>query len=314
LSFDWEACLQQHGVAYRQDGRRELRVDCPWCNDHGHPNMSINLQGKGWYCWIDAEHRGRAPARLLAALTGMALDRARLLCGERWRDDRIDPLTQVQRLLAPPQAEIATAELRLPREFQPLALTAAAKPFVAYLQRRGFARARIAHFTRDYGLYYARDGRWRYRLVFAIVQERRLCTWTGRSIAADAPLRYLAAGADDGALPTTHTLPWFDQLTGKNRLLLCEGPFDALKLWELGEHATCCFTSAPSPRQIDLLRAVLPRYRRCVLLLDRGTVATALAARRAMIGLAVDVVTLRQRKDPAQIESREELDTILSAA
>jgi hypothetical protein len=312
--IDWEALLQQHGVDYQQVGRYQLRVACPWCDDQGHPNLSINLQGKGWYCWANpTEHRG-STARLLVALTGMPFDAARLLTGDSSvRDIRVDLLTQARELLAP-RAEITAPELQLPAEFRPFDLSPAAAPFVAYLQRRGFTRARIARFTADYGLYYARSGRWRYRIVFTVVQEARLCTWTGRSISAEIDLRYLAAGADDGAVPTTHTLPWFDQLTGGHRLVLCEGPFDSLKLWELGAPATCCFTAAPSPQQIDLLREVLPRYRRCVLLLDRGTVATALTARRAMIGLPVEVVTLRTRKDPAEIANREELDTILGAA
>jgi hypothetical protein len=309
MTFEWQTFLDQYGIAYRQAGRGNLRVDCPWCNDGGNPNMQISLDGRGWHCWACAE-RGRHPAKLMVKLANISLQEAQALTGSRVISSN-NVIDQVAAALAPIPTSAELPPLPLPSEFKPFSSSRSAEPFVDYLQRRGFAAARIAAFSSRHDVYYCRHGRWRYRIIFAITQHGQLRSWTGRSIVASDQVRYLAASAADGAVATTDTLPWLDQLQGGARLLLCEGPFDALKLREFGEHASCCFSAAPSPRQISLLAEALPRYRRRVLLLDRGTAATALTAQRAMAGLGVEIAILRHRKDPACIESRLELDSIL---
>ena len=74
-------------------------------------------------------------------------------------------------------------------------------------------------------------------------------------------------------------------------LVLCEGPFDALKVDVLGRDygiaATCFFTSAPTDAQIALLHDLCPQFRRKVLLLDRGTLALAMRVNSRLAGLGV---------------------------
>jgi hypothetical protein len=238
-------------------------------------------------------------------VAGISLSEAYNLCGS---DRRLggDPRERVAELLFRRSAPPPLPQLQLPSEFRPLSPSPLAQPFVDYLRGRGFQHSRIHRFTNDYGLYYARSGLWRYRLILAVYRRNQLRSWTGRSIVKGHGLRYLALGKEHSGAPLTDFLPWFDELraAGGKRLVLCEGPFDALKLRELGQPATCFFTAAPSPAQIDLLRELLPRWRQRILLLDQGTTAAALAVQRNLAGLGVRIAKLPQNvKDPGELSS-----------
>ena len=79
---------------------------CPWC-DPGNPQhyiLTINLHGKGWFCWKDRTHRGVRNARLVAALLRISLAEARSLAGERYQI-RDDLGSEVERLLRRGQSE-----------------------------------------------------------------------------------------------------------------------------------------------------------------------------------------------------------------
>lgn len=303
MRLDWEAFLQQHSIDYRQRSGNQLLVACPWCNDGGSPNMSINLNGKGWRCWANPDHSGLHPARLMVAVAGISPSEAHSLCGSEHQHLGGDPRQRVAELLFPQPRPLP--QLQLADEFRALTHNPLARPFVDYLCRRGFQRQRVFSFTADYGLYYAHSGMWRYRIIFTVHQQGKLRSWTGRSIVNGAEPRYLALGKERSGSPLTDFLPWFDELrAGGKRLVLCEGPFDALKLRELGQPATCFFTAAPSPAQIALLVDLLPRWRERILLLDRGTTAVALSVQRNLAGLGVQVRQLPAGiKDPGELAS-----------
>jgi hypothetical protein len=190
------------------------------------------------------------------------------------------------------------------------------KHFVAYLrgESRGFTRKQISTMSDDYGLRYCKEGRFRGRIIFPVWFEGKLVTWTGRSIYADAELRYktLEARSDDpkatvAAGPITDYLLWFDQLkenAERNRtLVLCEGPFDSLKVSILGRRfgidSTCFTTATPSGRQIQLVAELADVYKHRFLLLDRGTLGNAIRTASAFSALRFKVLTLPPSiKDP----------------
>jgi len=100
--------------------------------------------------------------------------------------------------------------------------------------------------------------------------------------------------------------------TNCDTIYLCEGPFDALKVHALGQvHgicATCFFTAAPTNRQIDLLHEILPKFRYRYLLLDRGTLPSALRIVSILQGLEVKAIQLPEHlKDPGEIVSTQNL-------
>jgi len=312
--FDWLSFLDQHGIAYRRDGGN-ARIACPFCDPglaSGHWWMSINLKGRGWKCWQKpepGEHRGVKATRLVAALLKISIAEARAITGERYQEldnikDRVDAL------LNGAIGSGAIVSRQLPKEFKPFTrMPPSAMPFAAYLRGRDFTDAAIARMTEDYGIYYAVSGDQRYRVIFTVWEDRLLKAWTGRTITHTADLRYRTSSHKDGP-SIGHHLLWFDDLLrGGDRIAVCEGPFDALKLRTLGLPATCFFTAKPSAEQVGRLNELLPRYRERLLILDQGTLPTALAVQGMLTSLPIRVVHLPPKiKDPGLLTDLEFLN------
>jgi len=316
MIFDWTTFLDRRGISYRRAGPAQLRIDCPWCRDGGSPNLSINLQGRGWCCFVDHRHSGVSPVRLIAALLKCSYEEAASVAGVRYLTSSVLSLTDQVTALMQPSIRHLPAAPKLPIDFRPLHNTPSAAPFIGYLRNRGFRW--IDKLTERYGIFYARHGRWRFRIVFTIKCDGHLRAWTGRSIQRDAKIRYLTSRPeDDGTEPIHNYLLFADHLRGGSCLVLCEGPFDALAVNELGRGydiaATCFFTARPSAMQIEQLFDILPRYRQTFLLLDRGTVHTALDVQGQLAMFGVRVAYLPpHRKDPAEIASAQELRQIFN--
>jgi hypothetical protein len=304
--FDWPTFLDSRGIEYEREGKHQLRLVCPWCSDKDSLRLSINTEGQGWKCWAAADHRGKSPVRLIAALTGMGLGEAASLAGVR-----ILPAEgyaeRISGLLKPVVSLSKPARLLLPPEFRRFDVTGTLRqPFADYLNRRGFSTSRIPCFTTEYKLFYSRMGVQRYRIVFTVWDRDRLVAWTGRAIAAagrSAERRYLASDVGE---PITEHLLWQDDLEG-NTIALCEGGFDALKVRELGRKhgitATCFFTASPSDRQIDRLHKILPRFERKYLVLDKGTLPTMLRVHRDLSSHNVQIKLLPVGlKDPGELD------------
>jgi hypothetical protein len=119
--------------------------------------------------------------------------------------------------------------------------------------------------------------------------------------------------------PINNYLLWWDDLMKADveTIILCEGPFDALKVttlgWNMGVAATCFFTQSPGPLQVDLLHELLPRFRRKYLLLDQGTIPALIKIAAELQTLGVERLLLpRGVKDPGVL-TREQLESVLES-
>lgn len=315
MYFDWEGFLDRHNVEYART-KNELLIKCPLCPDdeltNSKPHMSINVDGKGWKCWRDRGHRGGRPHRLIQALTGYSWEQMDALVGGT-PDIPTNFYETVSRTLDPIQPISTSKTLALPEEFHPLTpLAASCASYNRYLLNRGFNHSMISGMYVRYGLHFCVRGPFKGRIIFPILYQDHLVTWTGRAISAEASLRYLTLSRDEAAGPITDYLLWYDQLAHSkaDTVFICEGPFDALKLNELGRDvgaaATCFFTSSPSQRQIALLYELLPRFRHRVLLLDQNTTAIALRVASELNGLGVRRMELPATvKDPGELNRGE---------
>ncbi len=315
MSFDWQQFLEQHGIEYVTSGpnvgRGELGIRCPFCGPADpSQHMSISPEGRGWLCRRNrAEHRGRSPIRLIRALIGCSAEQARQIVGEPALPGAGGVLAQVEALLGP-AAEVVREQvtLREPPGFKKFGGLPSSAPFVRYMEGRGFGRTFLARASAEMGLRYCVRGAFAGRVVFLVHAEDQLVTWTGRTISPRARLRYKALSADpevaahDGVAPAAcsieQCLLWRDDLArGGDLLYLVEGPTDALKLCMLGAQATCLFTNTPSRAQVDLLRGLAPRFRRRVLLLDRGAEAQAMRAAADLVSLGFAMAWLPHGAD-----------------
>jgi hypothetical protein len=337
ISFDWLEFCQERGIAYDMasdsEGQR-IVVNCPFCSSAGDPDpskhMSISLSGSGWHCWRDHDHRGRSPTKLIQGLLGCTYQEAAAI-GGRPLSLPSDLLAAVKATLDPePVIADMPYNLRLPPEFKPFddQHAPSSKPYVGYLQRRGFYN--VGAFTKRYSLYYAARGPFKGRVIFTVYADRELLGWVGRTIHSTYEPRYLALPTDPvqaaklDSRPAPRALPdtvlWFDRLMKSNADTICvvEGPFDALKVNELGRKhgicATCLFTSHMSKSQTDYLARLLPRFKKRYILLDpeRRTLPIALRMASDLAHLSVAAKTMPEGiGDPGELRNPQELLRIM---
>jgi hypothetical protein len=326
--FDWQNFLETRAIEFATSGPNvaagHIAVHCPFCGAADpSQHMSINLEGRGWRCWRNpAEHKGRSPVKLIAALVPCSYEQAREIAGVATEVPN-DFLNRVTSLLSPSQPAANSQGLALPRVFQEFKHhSISARPFIAYLtnpKRGKFALSDIMRFSSDYDIYYCRLGPFKGRIIFVVKYQGKIVTWTGRTI-IDDPLRYKTLSTDPEKaaienLPVAlggigRYLLWYDEFIAapQETLYLVEGPFDALKLRLLGVDATCFFTQTPSMEQISLLHELIPRYKQTYLLLDQGTLSMVLKIKSALSGLDVNIAHLPSNvKDPALLHSLDDI-------
>lgn len=329
MAFDWISFFDANRIEYVTRGanvsRDNVAIHCPFCGADDHSqHLSVNLSGNGWRCFRRPDHKGKSSARLVAGLLNCSLEVAKRMVGEAiFIPD--DFAARVSASLAPVvQAEERTLEL--PEEFKPInPKLPSARLIMRYLEgsTRGFARDEILRFHKRYGLRYAMRGMFKGRVIFPVRSQGSLVSWTGRSVYPYEQLRYRTLSTDPESKdalagygpalgPISDYLLWFDDLlkTDADTIVLVEGPFDALNVrvrgWGEGIDSTCFFTASPSTQQVNLLHELLPRYRRRLLLLDRGTLATALQINAMLSGLGVEIAQLpRGVKDPGLLTRRQ---------
>lgn len=321
MAFDWVSFLDANRIHYVTSGPNvshgHVAVHCPFCGQADpSQHMAISTSGGGWKCWRNVEHRGKAPAYLVASLLNITLERARDMVGGAVFIPE-DFIGAVRDKIAP-AAKVVRKGLKMPSEFVPIDDRYRCRNAVNYLMgdSRQFTRKQVMKFTDVYGLRFAIDGPYRGRIIFPVYQDGELKTWTGRHIDPRVELRYktltskeemVREGDPIAAGPITDYLMWFDDLMENvdrsDTLLLCEGPFDGLKLRvegaRLGVEATCFTTAAPGRTQIDLLHQLAPRYKRRFLVLDQNTIHIALRVQWLAETLGLGVLQLPAHiKDP----------------
>lgn len=322
MAFNWVSFLDSNHIHYATSGpnvsRGHVAVHCPFCGRQDpSQHMSLNLKHGGWNCWRNDNHSGKSPVYLVQALLGCTRERAQGIVGEAvFLPD--DFLGTVHGLIAPKRAPVRKP-ITLPPEFKPFAGQPSSKRFVEYLTGRAFTLKQIGRMTKRYGLHYCTSGRFKGRVIFPVTFEGKLMTYTGRTIYPDIELRYKTLSYDPeleeipAVGPISDYLLFYDELMRNDwdcdTLILCEGPFDALKVSVLGRphgiDATCFFTASPSQGQIDLLGDLISIYKRRYLLLDQGTLPTALRTQIDLQGLKTRVLTLPKAfKDPGLLTEK----------
>lgn len=284
---NWIALLTAYRVDFHQE-KDNLYVHCPWCGtaDQGQ-HMGISLKGKGWGCWRNTRHRGKNQARLLSALLLISYYQAQQLLGETPNSSSSDQdlSARVRSALEPALAK--PTPITLPKEIKPLTgrSTGHQAIFTEYLRDRGYREKHILLLCKRYRLHYCTQGIFNYRLVIPIYNHQgELVTWTGRTVAEDVELRYLTLSTTPGkmeerGLPLARG-PINDFLFQERvlfrdpvrTLVLCEGPFDAMRVdfacEGMSVHGTCLFGKAISDQQLDTLAELSEFYDDRILLLD----------------------------------------------
>lgn len=305
MTFNWQTFLDANHIEYVPGVRGNVEVHCPFCGhaDHSH-HMSISLEGKGWRCWRNPQHKGSRAARLVRALINCSWEHAIGLTGENAFQPVENLIDKLKTLYAEKPRE---PDLAFPREFKSFVKRfPSSKPYVRYMRERGFHHIPLA-------LRYATRGDFAGRIIIPVRYRKKLMGWTGRTIFKTDSLRY----KDEGRIK--NYLPWYDHLkeSSAHTLVIVEGPFDALKIRYLGQGeitATCFFTAEPTDSQLSFLYDLIPHFDRCVTLLDRNTLPATMRLQSALRGFNLVSGMLPEGiKDPGELLTREQLLNAINA-
>lgn len=326
MSFDWQRFCDSHGIEYITTGpatsRDNIYAKCPWCgdSDRGH-HLGLSLAGKGWGCWRNQSHRGRAPEKLIQALLGVGWQEATRLAGKAVRglpNGSESFSDAVRRAMGGQTKEPARKPPRIPKQFR--LLFPKGEPIIDYMLMRKFDIREIGWLAERFDLYYAITGDWSYRLIIPVHNpDGTWATWTARAVHTDAKIRYKTLTSDpekagDGTLAmgpiNDYLLGLPTLLTGGTTLILTEGPFDAMRLGLYAGLAgdikvTCLFGKAISAAQIDWLVQLRPYYDRVVLLLDPDAAMDALGLQARLAPLNIQTQRLQGSCDPGDMDARQ---------
>ena len=313
--LDWVSFCDRYHIDYRDHGANvgtdHIVIHCPFCgaSDPG-MHMSISTQGKGWHCWRDSTHSGINPNRLIQALLNIDWSSAAAISGtsKGYQSEPPVPthslLDRVNVLMSASSQATQSPAIEFPTTAKPLTHPKPVTlPYALYMRSRGIEDMttldkwdiRFDH----------HDKRWHGRILFgvrSIAAKGKLIAMTGRAIGTRMEPRYLAEG------PVDRHLIWSDRMPPKaDTLVLTEGPFDALKVNLLGRKAdiwaTCCMTSSYSPAQRALLHSLIPRFRRTLVLFDRGNEANAYRLAKGFPRRMGVAELPAYAKDPAELHS-----------
>jgi DNA primase len=241
--FDLTVLLERLGIQVTNRAGRRLWARCPsrehddrdpsWCiiNDPGgEKNSRHHCYGCGFGGW---------PVHLVQEVLDCDRSEARAwLAGEG-----IDVPTLEVNLEVEHREPRGRHRVELPPETVMAAFDVWPAPARRYLERRGFGAATV----RKWRLGYAVDGLYAFRIIIPARNEHgELESYTGRSF-VDAEPRYYNPTVMGPAMVGPEHWP---RRQLRNRIVVCEGPFDALAIDRIGMPTAALLGSNPHPLQL----------------------------------------------------------------
>ncbi len=297
--IDWFEILKRFGVDYIDSGSKTTRghvnVRCPWCaEDNGH-HLGLSLKTGRFYCWRDSRHCGSDSAFALAHVAVISYEQAVAEIGKVGVSpgETIAELSERFSGLLRKKHSRVYEDLEWAKEmFLPTQQHGAG--FLKYLSRRGIEGGSLVF--ADYNMRVAISGRFAYRILFpAYTKSMRQIGWTGRTVSHDCKARYLSHpdGRALGSAVFCHRV--ITSISG-GVLVLCEGPFDALALDQVGRRygvrAVAVFGVSMGLAQLGVLMELADSFDRLFILFDRGAMGSAERLRASLSAFSPKILRL----------------------
>lgn len=232
-NMNFAELLDEHNIPYAQPGHRHYRkgwvnFDCSHCTPHsGQYYMGFNTRGGYVNCWYCGKH---GLAATLAALFNTPYSTAAQLAKGLAREYLPTEGPKLAKLVLPPC------------KLGPLLL-----PHQRYLASRGLVPAQMAQLWGLQGIGLAGHNL-AWRIYIPVHRYGKQISWTTRSIAPGAALRYKGAGEAAEAYPSKAWLYGLDYCRGA--VVVCEGPGD---VWAGGPGFAATMGTTYTPAQVALI-------------------------------------------------------------
>lgn len=313
--IDWRYLLESNHIDYVERGPStspgNIYVSCPFCGDSDKSyHMGLSLSNGFFGCWKNENHRGRNPVRLIQAL----LQCSRLYAESLANSQVTLPLDNFAAVIASLSQETIDTHDKVERVVFPpniktLVDKGMGRRFIDYLVTRDYTREGAKHLCEVYWMMYAITGPFAYRIIIPIEMEDGIVTWTGRDITGTSETRYKTLSKEESRCSIKEALFGYKSLVDDNEshtLIVCEGPFDAIKVdfygYPFGIRGTCLFGLQASDAQISLLTALSDKFNHKYICLDAGAVVLQLHLLRKLEFLGFKGLTLPQSyKDPGEL-------------
>lgn len=292
--FDLLNFLEDHDIPHVTHGKNIspgwVGLTCPWCDDDS-THLGISLRTKQVNCWRCGGHRITDLIQEVAHLTyGEALD---LLQDYILKEEIPEPTIH-----RPNSFQLSSYFIPLPQNHPKPVFQELVNRF---LDSRGLPpeeTCRQWKFCWGGAL-----GPYKFRVIIPVFQYGELVSFTSRDITGQASSKYKALTKEKGRLPLKSTLFNLDSVKDRGNVVICEGPFDVIKL---GDGAVGTFGISWSQAQVDLLRE--KKLRKAFILFDNEPEAQRRAEK---LGEAlwfidsIEILCLKNKKDPGELNSEE---------
>ena len=313
-AIDVEEYLSDYGGRRQRGyGGLQWQMTCPWCNKKGdmyvalerhersggkttHPGDFICFAGKcekrGRFSMLYAQIEGIDPyeAKKKLAIEGL---RERLPEKRRFKYTPLPPgavASTVVQEVAPPPVDVAPepkpvgekVETALPSDFIPC-WDGVAYEIPTYLKERGILKTTL----RRYNIGFANNGEYAGRIILPVECPNGK-SFTTRAIDPEAFLRY-KAGHGAGRL-----LFGWQVAVPTDLLVVCEGPFDVLSIYQAGFQAVAIMGKSFRDEQVEMIRKA--GAKKIVMMLDGDALRDAIR-QAPMLGSRVTMAAPLTGKD-----------------
>ncbi len=249
MKFDIEDYAEDNLDKVRNTSSGQITATCPWCEKYG--SFYIDVK-KGHYICFKCEAKGRGFVGVVAQIEGVTYQEARAYIYKKSVEFRrketpgnlrkkIKGLSDGTTTLS--DDAVLKVEADLPEEFIPV-FNKGKWHYPSYLKSRGVTKET----ARTWGLGYCQKGRYAGRIIIPIV-----CP-IGRSFEArDATGTSKLKTLGPKGVDKTKLLLGWQYIDRGCDVVLCEGPFDVIKLWQHGIPALALMGKVLHQSQLSLL-------------------------------------------------------------
>ena len=168
-----------------------------------------------------------------------------------------------------------------------------------YLNARGVSEWMVEKL----GIYFTREWPYTNRIIIPVRQEGKVVTFQARQV-PEIPGGNSSKYLSPSSLPTRNYIFTVSGKITRKRLILVEGIFDAIRLWEFGfRNVGALFGKTVTNSQLETLKH--SPVKKIILMLDHDAVKeTAQAWRRLAPSFDVEAVLLPPSYDPGTLDER----------